>query len=138
MMDKTGMFASTGREMELLAWHLLGDMWFLDGSEDAWEQERSRLLSDHGKLGVAGPFEALFGSPSRPAEVASVFAEVFCRFGYLTVDNLVTPQRWQEMTGSLRERFENRDVRCSEAERILGRPSLVVRIPGTRRAVCGS
>jgi hypothetical protein len=38
-----------------------GDLCFLDRRDADWEQERSGLQS-HGKSGVAGPFEALFGS----------------------------------------------------------------------------
>lgn len=124
-MKRTGMYASTGREMQLLADRLLEDLCFLDDRDDDWERERSRLRS-YGKLGVTGPFEALFGSPRCRAEVASVYAEVFHRLGYLPIGNAVSQSRWQEITGSLRERFEDRDVRRGEAERVLGQPSLLV------------
>jgi len=125
IMERTGMYASTGREMQLLAGQLLGDLCFLDGTEASWEQEQSRLRS-FGDRGVAGPFEALFGSPRCQAEVAAVYAEVFRRLGYLAIATPVAPRRWRDMAGSVRERFEDRDVRRSEAQRILGQPSLVV------------
>jgi hypothetical protein len=125
VMKRTGMYAATGREMQLLAGRLLADLCFLDDRDADWQQERNRLQS-YGKLGVTGPFEALFGSPRCQAEVASVYAEVFHRLGYLPIASPVGQQRWQEMTGGLRGHFEDRDVRQGEAERTLGRPSLLV------------
>lgn len=119
------MYAATGREMELLLGQLLADLCFLDGRDADWEHERS-LLQSYGELGVTGPFEALFGSSRCQAEVASVYAEVFHRLGYLAIGDPVSQERWQEMTGGLRGHFEGRDVRQGEAERILGRPSLLV------------
>lgn len=56
------MYASADREIQLIAGPAAGDLCFLDGRDAGWEQERSWLQS-HGKSGVAGPFEALFGSP---------------------------------------------------------------------------
>lgn len=78
-MERTGMYASTGRELQLIVGQLLGDLCFLDSRDANWEQERSGLQS-YGKSGVAGPFVAL-GSPRCHAEVASVYAEVFHRLG---------------------------------------------------------
>jgi len=124
IIDRVGMYASTGREMQIVAEHLLADLTFLDGREGDWERAR-RELHSYGKQGVAGPFEALFGSPRCQGEVASVYAEVFHRFGYLAVDHLAGRSRWLELTGGLRERFEDRDVLRSEAEDMLGPPSLV-------------
>lgn len=125
IMSRTGMYASSGREMQIIADQVLADLCFLDDRDADWQQARRRLQS-YGKRGVTGPFEALFGSPRCQAEVASVYAEVFHRLGYLDIDHPVSQQRWQELTGSLRECFEDRDVRRSEAEQILGPPGLVV------------
>lgn len=119
------MFAATGREMELLAGQLLADLCFLDDRDADAGTERSRLQS-YGELGVCGPFEALFGSSRCQAEVASVYAEVFHRLGYLAIVNPVSQERWQEMTAGLREQFEDRDVSQNEARRLLGEPGLVV------------
>jgi hypothetical protein len=132
IMKRTGMYGATGGEIQLLARQLLMDLCFLDDRDADAEREWSRLLRSYGKCGVVGPFEALFGSPHCQAEVASVFAEVFHRLGYLTTGSLVSAERWQEMTAGLRERFEDRDVTQTEAERLLGEPSLVV----DRRVLC--
>jgi hypothetical protein len=130
-MKRTSMYASTGREMQFLAGQLLADLCFLDDRDADWEQEQARLQS-YGKLGVTGAFEALFGSPHCQAEVASVYAEVLHRLGYLTIASPVSQERWRELAGGLREHFEDRDVRQSQAEGILGQPSLVI----DRKVLC--
>jgi hypothetical protein len=131
VIGRVGMYAASGREMQIIADRLLADLCFLDDRDADAEQER-RQLQSYGKRGVPGPFEALFGSPRCQAEVASVYAEVFHRLGYLAIDHPVNPQRWQELTGRLREWFEDRDVRRSQAEQLLGPPSLVA----DRRVLC--
>lgn len=125
------MYAGTGREMQLTAGQLLADLCFLDDRDADAERERSRLDS-YGKLGVCGPFEALFGSPRCQAEVASVYAEAFHRLGYLPISNPVSEERWREMTSGLRDQFEDRDVPQNEVARLLGEPSLVV----DRKVLC--
>jgi hypothetical protein len=126
IMKRTGMYARDGREMETVADQLLRDLCFLEERDSDYEQARERLRG-YGQLGVHGPFTSMFGSVrSCAAEVASVYAEVFHRLGYLTVDHLIGPAPWRELTAGLRGRFEGRDVRRSEAEAFLGPASLVV------------
>jgi hypothetical protein len=132
IMKRTGMYAATGSEMQLLALHLLKDLCFLDDRDADAEREWSRLLRTYGKRGAVGPFEALFESRRCQAEVASVFAEVFHRLGYLSVGKLVSGDRWQEMTSGLRDRFEDRDVTQDGARGLLGEPSLVI----DRKVLC--
>jgi hypothetical protein len=132
IMKRTGMYAATGSEMQLLALHLLKDLCFLDDKDADAEREWSRLLRTYGKRGAVGPFEALFESRRCQAEVASVFAEVFHRLGYLSVGKLVSGDRWQEMTSGLRDRFEDRDVTQDGARGLLGEPSLVI----DRKVLC--
>jgi hypothetical protein len=131
VMKRTGMYAGTGREMQLLGGQMVRDLCFLDDRDADGGRELSWLLKRFGKLGVAGPFEALFGSPSCQAEVASVYAEVLARLGYLAIDRPVSGQRWQELTAGARH-FEDHDASQADAERILGEPSLIV----DRRILC--
>ena len=119
------MYASTGQEMQLLATRLLDDLCFLDDRDADCEMAEQRVHS-YGKLGVAGAFEAMFGRPGCQAEVAGVYAEIFHRLGYLTVDHTIGHSGWSELTGGLRDRFEDRDVRRSEAQTLLGSPSLII------------
>lgn len=69
-MKRTGMYAGSGTEMELVADRLLSDLCFIDERDADYERERSRLLSSYGKEGVTGPFNALFGTRRCQAEVA--------------------------------------------------------------------
>jgi len=55
------MYASTGRETQTLADQLLGDLCFLDDRDQEYEHALGQVRS-FGKLGVAGWFEAMFGS----------------------------------------------------------------------------
>lgn len=126
------MYASTGGEMQLLGRQLLTDLCFLDDRDADAEREWSRLLRAYGQCGAVGPFEAMFGSGGCRAEVASVFAEVFYRLGYLRVGSLVSGDWWQEGTAGLRGWFEDRDVRQGEVEGLLGEPGLLV----DRRVLC--
>jgi hypothetical protein len=123
-MTRTGMYATTGREMQLLASTLLDDLCFLDGRDEADCALALQRVDSHGKRGVAGPFEALFGRPRCQAEVAGVYAEIFHRLGYLTVARTIGEQEWAELAGRLRDRFEDRDLRRSETHTLLGPPSL--------------
>lgn len=126
------MYAATGSEMQLLARQLLMDLCFLEDRDADAEREWSRLLRTYGKRGVVGPFEALFESGRCQAEVASVFAEVFHRLGYLSVGSLVSGDQWQKMTAGVRDLFEDRDVTQDEARGLLGEPSLVI----DRKVLC--
>jgi hypothetical protein len=60
MVTRPGMWASSGQAFDWMAKGLLADLCFLDEREadrDAVEME----LRAYGKLGVAGPFIAMFG-----------------------------------------------------------------------------
>jgi hypothetical protein len=84
------------------------------------------VIRGYGKLGVVGPFIALFGKDGNyVAEVASVFAEMFYRFGYLRVDRFLDRDAWDRLSAGLRERFAGRDVRRSEVVADFGAPSIV-------------
>jgi hypothetical protein len=118
--------------MERVAGMRLGDLCFIDGRDQEYE-DTTNALRRFGKLGVHGPFAALFGQErSCTAEVASVYAEHFHRLGYLAVDRLLDETGWRMVTGELRDRFDDRDVRRSEIEAVFGPPSLAV----GRRVLC--
>jgi hypothetical protein len=120
------MWAADGRSFDVLAQTLMSDLCFLDGRDSEWDRVKE-TLGGFGKLGVSGPFSAMFGEDRRcVAEVASVFAEQFHRLGYLTPERLLDGTEWRQLTGTLRERFDGRDVRRSEVEAEFGPPSLVV------------
>ncbi len=120
------MYGSTGREMELGADGLLQNLCFLDNRDTGYAEARQDLLDRYGQLGVTGPFTAMFDLTRCQAEVAAIYGEVFCRLGYLDVENTVSPDRWDELIASLPAIFAEKDLRLSEVEQQLGPPSLVV------------
>jgi hypothetical protein len=126
MLARTGMYASTGAEMQLGADNLLEDLCFLDDRDAEYGRVRAELLRRYGQLGVGGPFTAMFGLAHCQAEVAAVYAEVFARLGYLAVKGTLSPARWGELTASLPTLFDEQDLRLSEAQPELGPASLVV------------
>ncbi|MEV4130101.1 hypothetical protein [Nocardia sp. NPDC049707] len=116
------MYARSGPEMELVAGGRLRDLCFLDGRDDEFEQV-VEALRGFGKLGVHGPFAAIFGQERRcTAEVASVYAEHYHRLGYLTVDRLLDSAGWSPMS-SVADWVADRDVHRSEVEAAFGPPS---------------
>jgi hypothetical protein len=126
------MWATDGQAFDVLARGLIADLCFLDEREQDLGDVRA-VLHGYGKLGVAGPFIALFGKDRGcVAEVASVFAEQFLRLGYLPAERLLGAGEWDRLTTSIRERFDGRDVRRSEVEADFGSPSLIVE----KRVLC--
>ena len=120
------MFAADGRSFDLLSRILLGDLCFIDGREDDQARAEEHLRT-FGKLGVVGPFEAVFGGNGRYTdEVASVHAEVFHRLGYFTAVEPVAARDWAEFATSLRTQFEEGDHRRSEVDAMIGPPSLAI------------
>src|SRR5262245_17591121 len=85
MLARPGMWAHEGSGFDITARTLLGDLCFLDDRDQDLDAVHV-VLRSFGKLGVAGPFTALFGEePTCVAEVASVYAEQFHCLGYLSV-----------------------------------------------------
>jgi hypothetical protein len=132
MVTRPGMWAADGRAFDMLANRLMGDLCFLDEREQDLDDVR-KVLHGYGKLGVVGPFNALFGKDrSYVAEVASVFAEQFYRLGYLPVDRLLEAEEWGHLTANMGETFDGCDMRRSEVEASFGSPSLSV----DKRVLC--
>ena len=112
--------------MDTLNLILLDDLCFIDGRDDEYAAERERLRA-YGKVGVPGPFQALFGEKGHYVdEVASVYAEVFHRLGYLTAVEPRDEPDWPAFVAGLRHRFAQGDHRRSEVESEIGRPSLAI------------
>ncbi|MFF2083353.1 hypothetical protein ACFVVM_06235 [Nocardia sp. NPDC058176] len=119
------MYACSGREMQSVVDRRLQDLCFLDDRDDDHTRIRE-AVSSFGKLGVDGPFAAIFGEEHRyTAEVASVYAEFYHQLGYLPVDRLLSPAEWSPLL-RLPEWVADRDFRRSEVEATFGPPSLRV------------
>lgn len=126
MLTRPGMWTSHPQSYDAMARSLLDDLCFLD-ERDRDLAEIQAVLGGYGKVGVAGPFIALFGKDCGCVdEVASVFAEQFHRLGYLQLERQHDPEAWRRLTAGLRDRFDSQDVRRSTVEATFGPPSLVV------------
>jgi hypothetical protein len=126
MMTRPGMWGSDGRAFDMLARGLLADLCFLDERDRDLDDVRA-ILHGYGKLGVSGPFTAMFGKDRTcVAEVASVFAEQFHRLDYLPIDHMLDAGEWNRLTASLPQRFDGHDMRRSEVEADFGPPSLII------------
>ena len=133
MITRAGMWTTgNGSALDVQLGMLLDDLCWLDGNDS--NPAVRDVRSWYGKLGVVGPFVAMFGNDGRYlAEVASVWAEHAHRLGYLTVDRLLDADEWNRLAPDrLRERFDGKDVRRSEAEAEYGTPSLVA----DKRTLC--
>jgi hypothetical protein len=132
MVTRPTMYARDGAAFDAMARTLLADLCFLDEREQDLAAVEAALRG-YGKLGVAGPFAAVFGTRRNcVAEVASIFAEQFHRLGYLQVQRQMDHAEWQHVIGRLRHRFDGRDVRRSEVETEFGQPSLLI----DKRVLC--
>lgn len=134
MITRTGMWTTgNGSALDVQLGMLLDDLCYLD--ECTTEPSLLRdVRSRYGKVGVVGPFVAMFGKDGRYlAEVASVWAEQAYRLGYLSVDRLLDADEADRFTpDNLRQRFDGKDVRRSEVEAEYGSPSLVA----DKRTLC--
>ena len=84
-------------------------------------------LDRYGKLGVSGPFDAIFGDGcDYRAEVASVYAELLWRLGYLDLERQLTGAEWTSAVALASDRYVDHDVRLSEVRADLGEPSLII------------
>jgi hypothetical protein len=134
MVTRAGMFTTgNGSAFDVQLGMLLDDLCYLDGGDS-----EQNLIKDvrhgYGKLGVVGPFVAMFGKDRRYlAEVASVWAEQAHLLGYLTVDRPLDANESDRLQpDNLRQRFDGKDVRRSEVEADFGTPSIVA----DKRTLC--
>lgn len=94
------------------------------------EFDFSRHTMRYGKMGVFGPFDALFGgSPPRQrvAEVAVVMAHLAHMAGCFEVGNLVDAKRFRSVRAELRDRFDEVDVLGDTLLAEMGEPTYRVR-----------
>jgi hypothetical protein len=126
MLQRAGMYAVHDQDFESLCWLRLGDLRFLD---DLPEPSRDELgLSDkYRSCGIPGPFREAFGKEHRYYnEVASVYAEVFHRYGYLTPGRLVPDEEWPGLLAAADSAYRDADTRLSDVVEDLGPPSFKI------------
>ncbi|MEV0570352.1 hypothetical protein [Dactylosporangium sp. NPDC050588] len=106
---------------------LMDDVAFVDGTGELWQQEHDdlRVRGAFNSLGVHGAFTAILpGYRDDGAAVASVYADIAWRLGWLTVDRTLPDDEHRQL-GAETDRWSGRDRRLDEIVAELGPPSVL-------------
>lgn len=126
MLQRPGMYAVNDQDFELVCWLRLGDLRFLDDLPELSRDELG-LSNKYGPSGIPGPFRGVFGHEHRYYnEVASLYAEVFHRYGYFTPDRLIPQDEWQHLLNAIDSDYGEADARLSEVVGACGPPSFKI------------
>jgi hypothetical protein len=123
------MYGGNASGVELRLSSLLDDPCYIDEREAELQQAREELRSRRVSTatGVVGAFRWRISYEADFAdEVASVYANLAQRLGYLSLDGELSPSAWYPLTKGLRARCRARDWRVSEVQAAFGPPSLVM------------
>lgn len=123
MLQRPGMYATHDQDFEVMCQMRLGDLRFLDGLPELTRNDLG-LSSKCRSCGISGPFREVFGKETRCYnEVASVYAEIFHRYGYLAIDRLVSDNEWTALLSEADSAYTEGDTRLSEIVDAFGPPS---------------
>lgn len=126
MLRRPGMYANHDQAFETMCLMRLEDLRFLDGPSELNRDELG-VGQKYGPCGVPGPFWTAFGDKFRRCnEVASVYAEIFHRFGYLTPERLVPAEDWTVLLAAADSAYTGNDVHLSAIAEAFGPPSFKV------------
>jgi hypothetical protein len=132
MLRRPGMWANNGQAFERLCLMRLEDLLFLDGLPEVTRAELG-VNEKYGSCGVPGPFQEAFGnSIHHYDQVASVYAEIFHRFGYLAPEHLVPAGEWASLLAAADSAYTGHDARLSAIADAFGPPSFEI----VRRVFC--
>lgn len=97
MLRRPSMYAVHDQDLETLCWFRLRDLRFLDNLPEP-SRDELKLSGKYRSCGIPGPFREAFGNENRyHSEVASVYAEIFYNYGYLTADRLIPDDEWTRL-----------------------------------------
>jgi hypothetical protein len=126
MLERPGMFATHDQDFEFMCQMRLEDLRFLDGLPELTRDELG-LSNKYRSCGVPGPFREAFGDRARYYnEVASVYAEIFHRYGYLAINRLVSDTEWTTLLAATDSAYNDVDIRLSEIVGAFGPPSFKI------------
>lgn len=126
MLRRPGMYAVHDQDLETLCWFRLRDLRFLDDLSEPSRDELG-LSGKYRSCGVPGPFREAFGDESRyHSEVASVYAEIFHHYGYLTADRLIPDDEWPHLLTAADTAYGEADTRLNEIVDAFGPPSFKI------------
>src|SRR5687767_1484423 len=105
MIKRPGAWAVDGSAMQTLAVGAIQDLCFIDGRDEEFAERQSSVMM-YGKLGVGGAFDAVFGGDCNYAtEVASVFAHIAVRLGYLEPTRRLSQLEFRSLLSKARARY---------------------------------
>lgn len=122
------MYGGSDFGVELVFRNLLADLCFIDEREK--ELDRAfKSLSERGHFLATGLLGGL-GSriqdvPDLSHEIASVYAEIAARLGFLSLQRRLSSSEWRLLRRGLRSRCRERDWRATQVRATFGEPSLV-------------
>lgn len=126
MLQRPGMYATHDQDFEFMCRMRLEDLRFLDGLPELTRDDLG-LSNKYRSCGVPGPFWDAFGKETRCYnEVASVYAEIFHRYGYLTTARLVSDNDWTALLAAADSAYSEGDTRLSEIVETCGLPSFKI------------
>jgi hypothetical protein len=126
MLHRAGMYTAHDQDFEIICKMRLEDLRFLDGLPEPTRDDLG-LSDKYRSGGIPGPFRETFGDEARYYnEVASVYAEIFHHYGYLTVDRLVPDEPWSTLLAAADSAYTGRDTRLSEIIETFGPPSFKI------------
>jgi hypothetical protein len=104
----------------------LEDLRFLDGLPELTRDDLGPSKK-YRSCGIPGPFRETFGDKARYyGEVASVYAEIFHCYGYLTVDRLLPDGTWPALLAAADSAYTDRNTCLSEIVETFGPPSFKI------------
>lgn len=98
---------------------------FQEGLEEVWTQEQTGLVTREVfvSTGVTGAFTRIMPTYDNNAAVASVYAEVAWRHGWLLVDRCVSDEEYDRLNPA-GDHWKNRDYQLTDIDREFGTPSI--------------
>lgn len=112
---------------ESIAMHFSSALAFIDEREPEWEACLSDLKA-RGALrarGVSGAFHEVTHQWATDNEIASVFAEIAFKMGYLKTDRLLDRDEFESLRSGLRSTCRSRDFTMEEVLAEFGAPSWI-------------
>jgi len=110
---------------ELFLHNCLNHLAFVDQTESILQREMQRLKDwgAYNACGATGAFKCATGISQPEMEVASLYAELAFRMGYLQLDRYLSPKEFQMCRQRIDRKFSERDWAVDEIKMEFGKPS---------------
>ena len=112
--------------LELLFWHVINELCWIDGQEDTFRQLRDDLFHRiENTCGVSGALTLLIPGAKDELhdEIASIYSQLAHKLGYLTLDRILTSAEWKYLIEWFEQEPMTHDLRLSDVKKLFGEPS---------------